>query len=418
MAFWGSPLIQMFRQKIKICPHSTLQVLVKVGQESSEIVIQLSRMKHAVDSSSAQSQAMASAVEELGTSISEISNRTQTVSRSSQEAEQSANNGRDLATEGINAINQISAASQRASQEVQLLAEESAQIGTIAAQIKQIASQTNLLALNATIESARAGEAGKGFAVVANEVKTLAAQTGNATEDIEARISSLQSRVEQIVLSMKDNVQAVESGREVIQLIGTQLKSIADQVGRVTAQMTEVAGILTQQTAAANNVSQGTSEIAHRMTENTNSIANILDRMDKLSQVVDAQIGSYAGLGQAAIVEIAKNDHTAFKRNIANVLAGRKNLEPDSLPDHHSCRLGLWYDNVQDQHIKGCHAFKNVLDPHARVHSIGKEALHFHKNGDHARALEMLSELDYASFSVIEKLDDLAENIRQTKKAS
>jgi methyl-accepting chemotaxis protein len=54
--------------------------------------------------------------------------------------------------------------------------------------IRNIADQTNLLALNATIEAARAGNAGRGFAVVAQEVKGLAAQAGNATEQITRQI--------------------------------------------------------------------------------------------------------------------------------------------------------------------------------------------------------------------------------------
>ncbi len=66
-------------------------------------------------------------------------------------------------------------------------------VGEIVGLIDTIASQTNLLALNATIEAARAGDAGRGFAVVASEVKSLAAQTANATAEIASQIAGMRS---------------------------------------------------------------------------------------------------------------------------------------------------------------------------------------------------------------------------------
>ena len=73
------------------------------------------------------------------------------------------------------------------------LAESAERIGDVVAMIRSIAQQTNLLALNATIEAARAGDAGRGFAVVATEVKALATQTAQATEEIRGQISEVQS---------------------------------------------------------------------------------------------------------------------------------------------------------------------------------------------------------------------------------
>src|SRR6202008_811036 len=73
------------------------------------------------------------------------------------------------------------------------LGDAATRIGEVVGLIQAIAGQTNLLALNATIEAARAGEAGRGFAVVAAEVKSLAAPTAKATEDIASQIGAIQN---------------------------------------------------------------------------------------------------------------------------------------------------------------------------------------------------------------------------------
>jgi methyl-accepting chemotaxis protein len=77
------------------------------------------------------------------------------------------------------------------SQIVDGLSNGAERVSEVVGLISAIAGQTNLLALNATIEAARAGEAGKGFAVVANEVKSLATQTANATQDIARQIDAM-----------------------------------------------------------------------------------------------------------------------------------------------------------------------------------------------------------------------------------
>ena len=73
------------------------------------------------------------------------------------------------------------------------LAQAAQKIGDVVKLIQDVAGQTNLLALNATIEAARAGDAGRGFAVVASEVKSLAVQTGKATEEIASQIAAVQA---------------------------------------------------------------------------------------------------------------------------------------------------------------------------------------------------------------------------------
>ncbi len=123
----------------------------------------------------------------------------------------------------------------------QTLSQQANAIDSIVTLIRQITGQTNLLALNATIEAARAGDAGRGFAVVAQEVKSLAKQTADATDEIRTKIAAVQSAAAQALnasVSINNSVEQVNSSS---QRIREAMDRQSNSVTAITAAVDETA---------------------------------------------------------------------------------------------------------------------------------------------------------------------------------
>ncbi len=158
------------------------------------------------------------------------------------------------------------------------LSASSAQINDIVKLITGIAQQTNLLALNATIEAARAGEAGKGFSVVANEVKGLAMQTTQATEEIGKTVALIQSE-------SNNAVSAIKEIREIIHEISGISETISDTMEEQAKATQEISDNMSVVAQGSNAVAENISGVMEA-SENTNQGAKaIMDASGNLAQM-------------------------------------------------------------------------------------------------------------------------------------
>jgi methyl-accepting chemotaxis protein len=199
---------------------------------------QADNVSGAAEEASAGVQTVAAAAEELTASINEIGRQMEQSTKVTDKAVTDA---------------------RRTDTIVRALAEGAQKIGDVVGLITNIAAQTNLLALNATIEAARAGDAGKGFAVVASEVKSLATQTGRATEEIRTQISQIQSATSEAVTA----------------------------IGGITATIDEVRAIASAIASAVEEQSAATSEIARNVQQTAESTKNVTANIAGVSQAAN-----------------------------------------------------------------------------------------------------------------------------------
>jgi methyl-accepting chemotaxis protein len=259
----------------------------RMSENSGEMSVKANSVAASSEEMSANMNSVAAAMEEASTNVGMVATSAEEMTATINEIARNSEKAQTITSEAVSRA-------QDASAKVDELGNAAKEIGKVTEAITEISAQTNLLALNATIEAARAGEAGKGFSVVANEIKELARQTAEATQEIKGQISGIQTSTSGTVSEIEEILKVINDVNEIVATIATAVgeqslttKEIAKNISQASKGIQEVNENVAQSSSVSTEIAKEITDVNQAAGEMSNSSSQMNLSTSELSKLAE-----------------------------------------------------------------------------------------------------------------------------------
>ncbi|BBO82735.1 methyl-accepting chemotaxis protein [Desulfosarcina ovata subsp. sediminis] len=262
-----------------------------ITTSSDELTDISKELLESTESTSGRSHSVAVAAEEMSANMNSVAAAMEQTTTNMEIMTSSVGSVRETIdsiskdTEGARGVTEEAVVqAQSASKRVHLLGTAAQEIAKFTETITEISEQTNLLALNATIEAARAGEAGKGFAVVANEIKELAKQTAEATDEINRMVAKIQDSTTETVLEIDAVTTVIGHVNETVNGIAQAMTAQINSTNEIVSNIGQASEGIKEVNVNVSESSTVSGEIARDIAGVNDSTTHISDHSRQVSQ--------------------------------------------------------------------------------------------------------------------------------------
>ncbi|HEY9639045.1 MAG TPA: methyl-accepting chemotaxis protein [Coleofasciculaceae cyanobacterium] len=282
---------------------SLRQIVLQVQEATRQVTTTASTSEASVQALSAEALRQAEEISAALEIVQGMANTVQTVADNAEQAELAVQQAAQTVEEGdavmnrtVEGIQVIRSTVADTAKKVKHLGESSQKISKVVELISAFAAQTNMLALNASIEASRAGEEGRGFAVVANEVRSLARQSAEATEEIRKLVSNIQSETSEVVTAMESGIEQVVTGTKLVD----ETRQSLNKITAVSAQISDLVEAIAQATVTQSQASEAVTQTmkdvaasASKTSTEASQVSSSFEELKKVAQVLQEGVGQF-----------------------------------------------------------------------------------------------------------------------------